>query len=164
MYLSGRVASRKNCAGLRQNCAPELRGVPHGDPRDVRYPLLHYLRQRVPLALVLRAPALERRAHRRELIARERAVEVCFAARDERRDLVVGDELLERHDPRRLVARPLLVPVEEEASQNDCAELRQNCARIAPELRAELRATHRASPGRESARGEYCGNSDMMRR
>ena len=26
MYLSGRVASRKNCAELRQNCAPELRG------------------------------------------------------------------------------------------------------------------------------------------
>ena len=50
------------------------------------------------------------------------------------------------------------------ALRTNRAELRQNCARIAPELRAELRATHRASPGRESARGEYCGNSDMMRR
>ena len=161
MYLSGRVASRKNCAELRQNCAPELRGVPHGDPRDVRYPLLHYLRQRVPLALVLRAPALERRAHGRELIARERAVEVCFAARDERRDLVVGDELLERDDPRRLVARPLLVPVEEEASQNDCAELR----RIAPESRRIARRTARrpAATARAASTAEL-GHDAPVRR
>ena len=29
-------------------------------------------------------------------------------------------------------------PVEEQASQNSCAELRQNCARIAPELRGRI--------------------------
>ena len=72
----------------------DLEGLHVADGRacQVGDPIGHALRQRMALAFVARAPALEARPHRRELIARQGPRKMRLAARGESLGLIVANK------------------------------------------------------------------------